>query len=50
VKTCAPWLTPEEAEARVVRTQAKLHQWAVSDHGRRFDGDPGRMPANAECR
>ena len=37
MNTGAPWLTPEEAEARVLRMQAKLHQWAVSDPGRRFD-------------
>ena len=29
-----PWLTPEEAEARVLRMQAKLHQWAADDPGR----------------
>ena len=26
-----------EAEARVLRIQTKLHQWAVDDPGRRFD-------------
>jgi RNA-directed DNA polymerase len=33
----APWPTLAEAEARVLRMQTKLHQWAVSDHDRRFD-------------
>jgi len=33
----APWPTPAEAEARVLRMQTKLHQWAVSDPDRRFD-------------
>ena len=29
----APWPTLQEAEARVLRMQTKLHQWAVSDLG-----------------
>jgi RNA-directed DNA polymerase len=33
----APWPTLDMAEARVLRMQTKLHQWAVSDHDRRFD-------------
>jgi RNA-directed DNA polymerase len=33
----APWPTLAEAEARVLRMQTKLHQWAVADHDRRFD-------------
>ncbi|WP_322751921.1 MULTISPECIES: group II intron reverse transcriptase/maturase [unclassified Frankia] len=33
----APWPTSEEAEARVLRMQTKLHQWAVDDPDRRFD-------------
>lgn len=33
----APWPTLAEAEARVLRMQTKLHQWAVSDPDRRFD-------------
>jgi len=33
----APWPTLIEAEARVLRMQTKLHQWAVSDPDRRFD-------------
>ncbi len=33
----APWPTLEEAEARVLRMQTKLHQWAISDPGRGFD-------------
>ena len=37
MNTGAPWPTAEEAEARVLRMQTKLHQWAVLDHDRRFD-------------
>jgi RNA-directed DNA polymerase len=37
VNTGAPWPTPRQAEARVLRMQTKLHQWAVADPGRRFD-------------
>jgi RNA-directed DNA polymerase len=37
VNTGVPWPTPEEAEARVLRIQTKLHQWATEDPGRRFD-------------
>jgi RNA-directed DNA polymerase len=33
----APWPTLVEAEARVLRMQTKLHQWARSDCARRFD-------------
>lgn len=33
----APWPDPEEAQARVLRMQTKLHQWAVKDPSRRFD-------------
>jgi len=33
----APWPTLAQAEARVLRMQTKLHQWAVSDPDRRFD-------------
>jgi RNA-directed DNA polymerase len=33
----APWPTLAEAEARVLRMQTKLHQWANSDPARRFD-------------
>lgn len=33
----APWPTPSEAEARVLRTQTKLHRWAGDDPERRFD-------------
>jgi len=32
-----PWPTADEAWFRVRRMQTKLHQWAVSDAGRRFD-------------
>ena len=36
MNTGAPWPTPAEAEARVLRMQAKLHRWATDDHARRF--------------
>jgi len=47
----APWPTPEEAEARVLGIQAKLHRWATDDPDRRFDdlynlvGDPAFLVA-----
>ena len=31
------WPIPREAEARVLAMQTKLHQWAATDSGRRFD-------------
>jgi RNA-directed DNA polymerase len=41
VNTGAPQPTPfplmEEAEARVLGIQTKLHHWAAREHGRRFD-------------
>jgi hypothetical protein len=41
VNTGAPQPTPfplmEEAEARVLGIQTKLHHWAAKEHGRRFD-------------
>ena len=37
MKTGAPWPTAEEAEARVLGIQAKLHRWAIDDPTRRFD-------------
>jgi RNA-directed DNA polymerase len=39
VNTDAPWptLSLEEAEARVLGIQAKLHRWATDDPARRFD-------------
>jgi RNA-directed DNA polymerase len=37
VNTGAPWPDLDEAERRVLAMQTKLHQWAVSDAGRRFD-------------
>jgi RNA-directed DNA polymerase len=37
VNTDAPWPTLEEAEARVLGIQSKLHQWATDDGDRRFD-------------
>jgi RNA-directed DNA polymerase len=37
VNTGAPSLTPEEAEARVLEIQTKLHRWATDDPDRRFD-------------
>jgi RNA-directed DNA polymerase len=33
----APWPSLEEAEPRVLAMQTKLHQWAISSAGRRFD-------------
>jgi len=33
----APWPDLDEAESRVLKMQTKLHQWASSDPGRRFD-------------
>ena len=37
--TGAPWptLLMDEAEARVLGIQTKLHQWATGDPARRFD-------------
>jgi RNA-directed DNA polymerase len=39
VNTGAPWptLSMEEAEARVLGIQTKLHRWATGDPARRFD-------------
>lgn len=37
MNTGASWPCLEEAEPRVLAMQTKLHQWAVSDAGRRFD-------------
>jgi RNA-directed DNA polymerase len=37
VNTGAPWPDLEEAEQRVHQMQTKLHLWATSDLGRRFD-------------
>ena len=37
MNTDAPWPSREEALARVLGMQAKLHQWAITDRGRRFD-------------
>jgi RNA-directed DNA polymerase len=37
VNTAAPWPTLEEAEARVLNIQTKLHQWATGDPDRRFE-------------
>jgi RNA-directed DNA polymerase len=37
VNTGEPWQVPDGAWTRVRRMQTKLHQWAVADHGRRFD-------------
>jgi RNA-directed DNA polymerase len=33
----APWPDLDEAERRVLAMQTKLHQWAATDPGRRFD-------------
>jgi RNA-directed DNA polymerase len=37
VNTGASWPTPEEAEARVLEIQTKLHRWTTDDPDRRFD-------------
>lgn len=37
MNTGEPWPGLDEAEARVLRMQTKLHQWAADDSGRRFD-------------
>jgi len=37
VNTDAPWPTLDEAKARVLGIQSKLHQWATDSHDRRFD-------------
>jgi RNA-directed DNA polymerase len=37
VNTDAPWPTLDEAEARVLGIQTKLHRWATDDPDRRFD-------------
>jgi len=37
VSTGAPWPSPEEAEARVLEIQTKLHRRVGEDEGRRFD-------------
>jgi RNA-directed DNA polymerase len=39
VNTGAPWptLSADEAEARVLGIQTKLHQWATGDPARRFE-------------
>ena len=37
MNTDAPWPTLEEAEARVLEIQTKLHRWATDDPDRRFD-------------
>ena len=37
MNTSEPWPAVEEAEARVLEIQTKLHQWATEKPGRRFD-------------
>jgi RNA-directed DNA polymerase len=37
VNTGVLWPAAGEAEARVLRIQTKLHQWAIDDPGRRFE-------------
>ena len=37
MNTGAPWPGLSEAEVRVLKMQTKLHQWAKTDPGRRFD-------------
>jgi RNA-directed DNA polymerase len=36
VNTGAPWPTAEQAEARVLEIQTKLHRWATDTPDRRF--------------
>ncbi len=36
MNTGAPWPTAEQAEARVLGIQTKLHQWATDEQARRF--------------
>ena len=36
MNTGAPWPTAEQAEARVLGIQAKLHRWVTDDPDRRF--------------
>ena len=36
MNTGAPWPTPEEAKARVLHHQRKLHRWATADNNKRF--------------
>jgi RNA-directed DNA polymerase len=36
VNTGAPWPTAEQAEARVLEIQTKLHRWATDAPDRRF--------------
>lgn len=37
MNTSAPWPSLQEAEARVLEIQTKLHRWAGENEGRRFD-------------
>jgi RNA-directed DNA polymerase len=37
VNTGASWPSPDEAAARVLGMQTKLHRWAGEDEDRRFD-------------
>ena len=37
MNTDEPWPSLEEAQARVLRIQTKLHQWATDDHDCQFD-------------
>lgn len=37
MNTGAPWPTAEEAAARVLGMQTKLHRWAGENEDRRFD-------------
>jgi RNA-directed DNA polymerase len=36
VNTVAPWLAPNEAEARVLHVQTKLHKWAAAQQDKTF--------------
>jgi len=37
VNTGASWPSPDQAAARVLEMQTKLHRWAGEDEARRFD-------------
>ena len=37
MNTGEPWPSLDEAKARVLSMQTKLHQWSIDDSGRRFD-------------
>lgn len=37
MNTGTSWPSPSEAEVRVLGLQMKLHRWATTEFGRRFD-------------